>query len=502
MGSANKVASGVVWSTIFNVVSAIYGFISVPILISYFGKSEYGLIGLAMSVNVYLRLMDLGFNSTNVRFFSAWLTKKDIIKTKKLFQTSLAFYGTIGLLNGLILFIITLFSKQLFDLTPEQDTILKHLFYILIVSAVISWYSSCFDQLIKATENVAWLQRRSLLPKLLQMVVLFATITFRLDIVWYFLLTTFSMFAVIPLYIKKIKGELPRIQFIPKFDYPILKEILPYCMNIFSFSLFQFSFYNLRPVFLGIQGSVESVADYRVLNGVIGIVSLFASSFMGALLPSASKVVAQGNRKAYYQIAYDGTKYITIVLCFCTFGMMTVGREVITLYVGESFLYLMPWFNLWLLCTLGVHNQAISSLILSSSNIRAITYNTSVASIVGLVSAWFLIPYYQIGGVVIAFILYQIIQLLFYYLYYWPRKMHIDSWRVFSKSFLPYMTCGAILYFLIDRLITLQYNALWMFLLKGCLFAMVYILFTVMMATNSDKEYVYNIIGKRHKKNS
>mgnify|MGYP000781156041 FL=1 len=151
------------------------------------------------------------------------------------------------------------------------------------------------------------------------------------------------------------------------------------------------------------QGSLDSVADYRVLNGIIGIVSMFGGIFMGVLLPSTSKIVAQGNAEAYYKVAYDGTKYISIVLCFCTFGMMTVGSEVVTMYVGKSFLYLIPWFNIWLLCTLGVHNQAISSLILSGSDIRAITYNTSISSIIGLIVAWFLIPYFEIGGVAVSY---------------------------------------------------------------------------------------------------
>ena len=77
MGSSGKIVSGVVWSTIVNVVNAVYGFIAVPILINHFGKAEYGLIGLAMSVNVYMSLMDMGFNSTHVRFFSAWLAQQN-----------------------------------------------------------------------------------------------------------------------------------------------------------------------------------------------------------------------------------------------------------------------------------------------------------------------------------------------------------------------------------------------------------------------------------------
>ena len=112
MNSSKSIAKGVFWTTLLNVTNGVYGFISVPILIAYFGKSDYGLIGLAISINVYLRLMDLGFNSTNVRFFSNWLAKKEYGQVGKLFQTSLAFYGGIGLLNALILLVVSFFSDQ------------------------------------------------------------------------------------------------------------------------------------------------------------------------------------------------------------------------------------------------------------------------------------------------------------------------------------------------------------------------------------------------------
>lgn len=498
MNSANKVVSGVVWSLVVNMVNAIYGFISVPILINYFGKSEYGIIGLAMSINVYMQLMDMGFNSTNVRFFSTWLANGDHEKTCKLFQTSLAFYGVIGILNALVLLGISFFSQDLFHLDAPQDAVLKSLFYVLAVSAVVSWYSSCFDQLIKATENVAWIQRWALLPKALQIAVLFITVCAQLSIFWYFLLTTFAVFAILPLSVKKISLETPFVSFLPKFDKQIFREILPYCLNIFSFGLFQFSFYNLRPVFLGMQGSIESVADYRVLNGMIGMVSMFGGAFLGVLLPSTAKIVAQGNKDAFYRVAYDGTKYITVVLCFCAFGLMSVAPEVLTLYVGKSFLYLVPWLNVWLICTLGVHNQAISSLILSGSDIRAISYNTAISSVIGLVVSWFLIPHYQIGGVVIAFAIYLLIQLLFYYLYYWPRKMQINSRKVFTYSFIPYVLLGFVLACLESFVPVIGDNALLSFFVKGILFTAVYVSVCLCLFTKDDRQFLYSIIKKRN----
>lgn len=496
MGSSKKIVSGVVWSTIVNMVNAVYGFIAVPILINHFGKAEYGLIGLAMSVNVYMNLMDMGFNSTNVRFFSTWLAQNKHERLLKGFQTSLSFYSVIGLINAVVLLVVACFSNAIFNVTTAQDTILKHLFYILAVSAFCQWFSSCFDQIIKATENVAWIQKRTLVTKILMIVALVSTVLFDFSIEVYFILTCLAQLAIVPMSIGMIKKQIPYISFMPKWDKQSFREMLPYCMNIFSFSLFQFSFYNLRPVFLGIQGSVESVADYRILNGIIGIVTMLGGAFIGILLPSTAKVVANHDKASYYKVAYDGTKYISILICFCCFGMMSVGPEVLTLYVGKSYLYLISWFNLWLLCTLGTHNQAISSLILAGDDIRAISYSSIVASVVGLILSWILIPQYQIGGVCIAFAVYCIIQLLFFYCYYWPIKMKINSRIVLLNCFLPYVFLGGVLY-KVMQLINFSTNSLALFFVKGILFAVLFISFALFMLNRDEKKFVLNFFRRK-----
>ena len=496
MGSSKKIVNGVFWTYVLNIVNAVYGFVAIPILINYYGKAEYGLIGLAMSVNVYLRLMDMGFSSTNVRFFSTWLSEKRQEKVYKAFQTSLSFYGSIGLINGIVLIISSFFADRIFNVTPEQCEILRRLLYILSFSAFCHWFSSCFDQLIKATENVAWIQRRQLIPKALQIIVLLLTVYVGFSIEVYFLLTTLATLLIVPLSISKIRKELPYISFLPKLDKGIFMEMLPYSLNIFSFSIFQFSFYNLRPVFLGMEGSLESVTDFRVLNAIIQFVHMLGGAFIAILLPSTSKVVAQKNMDAYYKVAYDGTKYISILLCFLTFAFMVIGRDILTLYVGKSYLVLIPWFNLWLICNLGTHNQAISSLILAGSNIRAITYNSIIASVVGLIVTWILIPYYQVGGTVLGFIAYLIVQLGFYYLYYWPRKMNINSFKVLYYSFGPYVLLGAIAYFICSMLPKMENH--WISLvMTGGVFTVIYSIGVLLLSNKNDRQFVMGIIKKK-----
>lgn len=497
MGSSKKIASGVAWTTIVNIVNGIYGFISVPILIAYFGKSDYGLIGLAMSVNVYLRLMDLGFSSTNVRFFSNWLAKQEFQNVSRLFRTSLSFYGTLGLLNAIILLVVSLFSDCIFNVSTEQDVIVKHLFYILAISAFISWYTSCFDQLIKAHEYVGWTQKMSLVPKVVQIVILILTVSIGFSIEWYYGLTAFSMFLIIPMMIGKIKSLCPYISFTPGFDKNVFKRVLPYSLNIFSFGIFQFSINYLRPVFLGIQNTPESITDYRILEGVVKIVIMLGGAFMGVLLPSASKVVAKHDENAYNRVAYQGTRFITIAVCLCCFGMMSVAPEIMTAYVGEDYLYLVIWLDLWLLATLGTHNQAISSLILAGSDIRAITYCTIFAAVVGLISCWFLIPVYGVGGTVISYLVYCIIQILFYYIYYWPKVMKIDSWKVFTSSFLPYVLTGAVVCVGLRTLALDTMNTWGALVTKGIIFLILFVIMTYVIMNKNDKEFIWKIAQRK-----
>lgn len=496
MGSGKKIVEGVAWTTIVNLVNGVYGFISVPILISYFGKSDYGLIGLAMSVNVYLRLLDLGFSSTNVRYFSNWLAKHEYKNVNKLFQTSLSFYGTLGLLNAIVLVVVSLFSDRIFNLSVEQDIIVKHLFYILAISAFISWYTSCFDQLVKANELVGWTQKMTLLPKFLQIIILVLTVTIGFNIEWYYALTTFSMLVILPLMIRKIKKLCPFVTFWPSFDKGIFKQVLPYSLNIFSFGIFQFSIVNLRPVFLGIESTPESITDYRILDGIVRIVMMLGGAFMGVILPSASIVVAKHNQEAQEKIIYQGTKFISIAICFCCFGMMSVTPEILTVYVGKEYISLAIWLDLWLLATLCTHNQAISSLILAGSDIRAITYSTIAASIISLVLCWFLIPIYDVGGTVIAYSIYCLIQILFYYLYYWPKVMKIDSKKVFFTSFIPYVVIGLAVCLCL-RNVELPVN-IWLSLSsKGIVFMIVFTLLSYLMCRNEDRKFIGDVIKRK-----
>ncbi len=495
MGSSQRIAKGIFWTTASNIVNGLYGFISVPILISYFGKEEYSLIGLAMSINVYISLIDLGFDSTNVRFFSNWIAKGRIGEVRKLFQTSMSFYGIIGLFNAIILIGLIPFSKELFNLNEIQNLILSKLLIILSISAFVNWYTSCFDQLLRSHELVGWSKMMSIIPRVVQLIILWLTIILKLSVVYYFMLTIVANFVILPFLIIKIRTIAKYIVFTPHFHLRIFKMVLNYSLNIFFVGVFTFTLINLRPVILGINCDITSIADYRILDGITKVVILLGGAFVGVFLPSATKALANKNEESIHKLAYKGTEYITISLCFCCFCMISIVPEIICAYVGDSYLYLCMWLDLWLLATLGNHNQAISSLILAGNNLKPITYITIISSIIGLVTCWLLTPIYIVGGTVISYLVYLTIQMIFYYSYYWPKYLSLNSSYIFKHSVLPYILFGFI-GAVICRYVHLDMSIWESLFVKISLFSFIYILLVYVKLDKDDLAFFRSLIHK------
>lgn len=482
-----------VWTILGYLVNAVYGFISVPILINYFGKSNYGLIGLAMSVNVYLALMDMGLTATSIRYFSNWLAKGEKENIRKLFQTNLAFYGMVGIINAIVLLVVANFGDSLFNVEPTQVPILRNLMYILALNAIISWYTSSFNQLIQGDEYVGWSQKISLLPKLMQLLILYLTVTVHFSIELYYILTLFSVaFVTVPMMINKINKICPYVSFIPKFDKRTFLEIFPYSISIFSINIFQYSAQNLRPIFLGMRCPVETVTDYRIIFALSNIVAMIGAVFYGAMLPTVSKAVANKEEALLNKIIYQGTLFVTIFLGLLNFGLMSIIPELLEVYVGESFLFLIPWVDLCLIANMGSHNQAISSVIFAGTNFKPVTYFTIVSCIVSLLVCWFTIPYFQVGGVVFSVVAYGVFQLGFLYLYYWPQKMGISSKRVLFKTLIPVIIVGGSFTYIL-RHIHIVENLYMEIIVKSAIFSIAYLLIMWFYVSKSDRKEILKL---------
>jgi O-antigen/teichoic acid export membrane protein len=499
MGKGKVIISGVAWTVVNNIVSILYGIISVPFLINYFGKEQYGLIGIALSVNVYVHLLDMGMTNSNVRFFSEFIAKKEKDNTQKLFNLTHLFYLILGLLNSIILFGLSFYVQDLFKVTPDQALILRNLLWILAINATFSWLSTCFDQFIRANELIDWIKKRSTILKLMQFVVLLATIIFKQTIEFYFFGYVFLATIILPLTVLKTKRITPYLKINFGYDKKVFRTVFPYALSIFSFSIFQFIAFNSRPLILGNISGPGSVAEFSIMNTVASVVTVISGSFMQVLLPIVTKMAVKADHKNIISIVQNGTKYVNIILSLLIFLLIVCLNEIITLYVGEEYLSLVPWLILWLLTLLLSHRNVMTTLVFTERRLKPIAYMGAVAMIFSLIAYIILVPKYGVGGVVVGFCIHEIIHTLFYYIYFIPVKFKINTKIIFLRQVFPtWIILGLVSAFLLYVQFNFNISIFYSLVLKGGLtLAVMSVLIWFVLLNDKDKHFLFSMIRNK-----
>ena len=127
----NYYISSFAWSTISKILNAILGFISVPLLLAYYGKVEYGLLSIATACNGYMNLLDLGMNTGAVKFYAQWNTEGDKDKIYRVARTNISFYMVVAGLNILFLIILALYGEPIFSISHDEFLQLGYAFIYL-----------------------------------------------------------------------------------------------------------------------------------------------------------------------------------------------------------------------------------------------------------------------------------------------------------------------------------------------------------------------------------
>ncbi|WP_051315076.1 lipopolysaccharide biosynthesis protein [Algoriphagus terrigena] len=444
--AAKRIFSGSVWGIVSKILDAGAKFITIPLLVGYYGKGDYGLIALAFSLNAYLRLMDLGMNVGSVRFLSQWEAKGDWDSISRASRSGVIFYGVIGLVNTLVFLFMAFNGEYFFKLSPDQIPVYRTMMFILSASTVPNWLSNVVVQLLSAKDELGHVNRAFLISSLANFGVALIAVQFKWSLPAYFLGYTLATLLPIPLNIFRLKVFPIKLSqlLLPKWDLPIFKEIIGYSAAIFLMGIFQLTANELRPILLArYASSIDVLTDYRVIQTIAMLVISFGSIFLQVLLPSASKIYAEGNHDKIERMVLEATRYISLFLCFVVFILILNSHDLLGLYMGPDYLYLAPWLNLWLLTVLlNMHNTPVASLVLSSGKTKALIFSSAISCIVSLPITVVLAPTMNVGAAVLGYLVYMSIQIGFFYVYYIPKVLKLSSWKILATSFVPALMVG------------------------------------------------------------
>lgn len=442
----NYYFSSFFWNTIQKILAAIVGFVTVPLLLNYFGKEQYGVLSLATACNGYMHLLDLGMDVGAVRYFSLWRKQGNIDKINRVARTNITFYGIIAIINALFLLILAFYGESLFSLSHNQYLQFRLCLVILASFSIISWGATTFSQLLISDMQIGFIAKVQSVITILKLGLIWLALRLYLDLVTYFLFLTLIISSAIFPYIKNclkcnLIGSVK-----PAIYWKDFKNVIMFSLSIFALSLFQMTATQTRPIILGIFADSGAIVntEYRIIEVIPQFIIMIAGSFASIFLPKTTELYSKCNQTEINIFAYRWTTLTTIIGNILCFPFIIGAKEVLAAYVGSEYLYLYLWLMVWVFTTLlQTYSSPTYSLILASGNTKIIVYTSAVACIISVVVNILLAKSYGVGSAIIGYSMYIVLNMIGYYFFYYNRILGLSKMKVF-RAFIKPTLCATV----------------------------------------------------------
>lgn len=451
------------WSTFSKVLNAILGFVSVPLLLGYFGKADYGLLSIATACNGYMSLMDLGMNVGAIKFFSQWEAEGNRKMVHMVARTNISFYIIISIINIFGLLILAFYGEKFFAVTHDQFIQLRTCFFILALFASISWVTTAFNQLLTAYRMIDFTMKVQCVMVVLKGALIALVLVFGLSLSQYFFyLTLIVSIAIIPYAIRCKRKDLVDI-LVPATYWSYFKVVLTFSLSIFALSLFQVTATQSRPILLSIFSSdgAEAVADYRIIEVIPQFIITVCGSFTGIFLPKSSEMIIKNTNQEIQSYINNWTNKTTILVCILCFPFIVGAKNILNAYVGLEYAYLAQWLQIWcFFLIVQMHSTPAFSFVLAKGKTKVLIYSTAIACFISMITNILLCKIVPVGSAIIGYIVYMISLIGVYYFYIYRKYLNLNSWQIFISFFKPtvigVLCCFISCCFNIDRLLSID----------------------------------------------
>lgn len=166
---ANQLKLGALLSYAQMAVNILIGLFYTPVMLKMLGRAEYGLYNTVMSTVSMLSVLSLGFNSSYIKYYSAYKVKGEEQKIYALNGAFLMVFSIIGVIALFCGWYLTAHLEMVFDegLTEMEYRTARILMSLLTVNLAISFPMSTFTSIISAHERYVFLKLIGILKTVL-----------------------------------------------------------------------------------------------------------------------------------------------------------------------------------------------------------------------------------------------------------------------------------------------------------------------------------------------
>lgn len=317
-------------------VSIIY----TPLMLRLLGQSEFGLYNLVASVVAYLGVLNFGFGSAYMRYYSRYKVQEDKKKIATLNGMFLIIFSVIGLIAVIAGTILAMNTEVIFgsELTSDELSTAKILMMILVVNLAISFPSIVFTSHITANEKFVFQKLVQMIKTVANPFVVLPVLVVGYGSVGMVVMTTIlniTIEMINAIYcIKKLKM---RFSF-NNFDVGLMREMTLFSSFIFINLLIDQINWNIDKFILGRFHGTVSVAIYGLAAQLNTYYLTIASSISSVFIPRVHRLVANScNNNELTKLFTRIGRVQFIILSLISSGLIFFGRPFINMWAGNNY---------------------------------------------------------------------------------------------------------------------------------------------------------------------
>ncbi len=434
---ARRIARNMLSRSARHFVSAMVGFVLIPLFTKHLGAAQYGIWVLAQSVVGYLNLLEFGLTTTLTRHLAAAKATGDYHQANRILGQLATLMWGVATLITLGAVVGSLVLPYLFKLDPEQEHLFRWAFLIIGIQAALGVVTNIWEGTMAAAEDYHVLNGIYIFAALARFA--YSVVLLKLG---YGLLTILSaQFAVIGtawlldhLY---LKWRYPQLSLRPRwFGWREAKPLAKFSTAVFVSHVAGLLANDTDKVIAGIMLGPTAVAVYQIGYKLYDLARTMIANSIGVLMPTAAGLYARNEHERLQQMLCQVSSVMVGILGAVYIPLILYGGDFIRLWVGPKFqqsAMVLIWLSLAIL--LGAHVRVLGAIAWGTRDWWINVYPTMVAAAFNVFFSVLFCLKWGVVGIAGATTLVAVFGYSWYTLYA-MRRFRIGAWEFLGRAWL------------------------------------------------------------------
>lgn len=395
MKKNKSILKNFIYNILLTLLNLLFPIITFPYISRVLGAEGVGKVTFVTSiVNYFLIFATLGIPNYGVREIAK--NSNDKKEVSKIFSEILVI-NIISSLASCILYFLMILSLGFF----KQERIL----YVVVgLSLVLNVFS--IDWMYRGLENYKYITRRSIIFKMLSIVLLFVLVRAKQDYVKY------AIISVIALSGANIVNVLTSRKYIDfSFKNLNLTRHLKSIFILLSTEVAINIYVNLDSTMVGIISGNKHLGYYTAAIKINKIIATMVTSLGIVLMPRLSYYIKQGMKEEFEKLITKSVQYILFIGLPAVVGLFILSPQIVRLFSGNEFTpaILAMRITTPIVLFLGISNLTGIQLLIPLGKEKKLFYAVIIAAIVNFTLNLILIPMFQQNGAAISTTIVEIV---------------------------------------------------------------------------------------------